>query len=40
MAVVQVGQMGGTNQIAEARKLLANARRALYALLAEAESDA
>jgi DNA-binding PadR family transcriptional regulator len=40
MAVVQVGQMGSTDQIAEARKLLANARRALYSLLAEAEADA
>jgi DNA-binding PadR family transcriptional regulator len=40
MAVVQVGQMGSTRQIAEARKLLASARRALYSLLAEAETDA
>jgi DNA-binding PadR family transcriptional regulator len=40
MAVFQVGQMGSTNQIAEARKLLANARRALYSLLAEVENDA
>jgi DNA-binding PadR family transcriptional regulator len=40
MAVVQVGQMGSREQIAEARKLLANARRALYSLLAEAENDA
>jgi DNA-binding PadR family transcriptional regulator len=40
MAAGQIGQMGSAHQIAEARDLLANARRALYSLLAEDEPDA
>ena len=37
MAVAQIGHIGSNAQIGEARKLLANARRGLYALLAEDE---
>jgi DNA-binding PadR family transcriptional regulator len=40
MAVVQIGHMGNPPQIAEARTVLANARRALYSLLAGDETDA
>jgi DNA-binding PadR family transcriptional regulator len=40
MAVIQVGHMGSAHQILEARNALASARRALYALLAEDETDA
>ena len=40
MAAVQVGHMGSAQQIAEARTALANARRALYSLLAADETDA
>ena len=37
MAAGQIGHMGSAHQIAEARSVLANARRALYSLLAEDE---
>jgi DNA-binding PadR family transcriptional regulator len=37
MAAGQIGHMGTTHQMAEARKILADARRGLYALLAEDE---
>ena len=37
MAAGQIGHMGSPHQIAEARGLLASARRALYSLLAEDE---
>ena len=37
MAAGQIGHMGSAHQITEARSVLANARRALYALLAEDE---
>lgn len=40
MAAAQIGHMGSPQQIAQARTLLANARRALYSLLAEDEPDA
>ena len=40
MAAGQIGHMGSAHQIAEARTVLASARRALYALLAEDEPDA
>jgi DNA-binding PadR family transcriptional regulator len=40
MAVVQIGHMGSPRQIADARTVLANARRALYSLLADDETDA
>jgi DNA-binding PadR family transcriptional regulator len=40
MAAVQVGHMGSAEQITGARDALANARRALYSLLAEDETDA
>jgi DNA-binding PadR family transcriptional regulator len=40
MAAAQIGHMGSPHQIAQARTLLANARRALYSLLAEDEPDA
>ena len=39
MAAAQIGHMGSPNQIAQARALLANARRALYSLLAEDEPN-
>src|SRR6266487_3358061 len=37
MAAAQIGHMGSAHQITEARGVLANARRALYSLLAEDE---
>jgi DNA-binding PadR family transcriptional regulator len=37
MAVVQIARMGSARQLAEGRTALANARRALYTLLAEDE---
>ena len=40
MAAMQVGHMGSTHQIGEAHTVLAKARRALYALLAEDETTA
>jgi hypothetical protein len=40
MAAVQIGHMGNSRQIAEARRVLADARRALYSLLAADETDA
>jgi len=40
MAAMQVGHMGSTHQIGEAHAVLAKARRALYALLAEDETTA
>jgi DNA-binding PadR family transcriptional regulator len=40
MAAVQIGHMGSPRQIAEARTVLADARRALYSLLAADETDA
>src|SRR5262249_53179743 len=39
MAAAQIAHLGNANQIAKARSILADARRALYALLAEDESD-
>ena len=39
MAAGQIGQMGSARQVTAARGVLANARRALYALLAEDEPD-
>jgi DNA-binding PadR family transcriptional regulator len=39
MAAVQIAHIGKTSQIAKARAILADARRALYAVLAEDESD-
>jgi DNA-binding PadR family transcriptional regulator len=39
MAVGQIGHLGGATQIAKARDILVEARRALYSLLAEDESD-
>jgi DNA-binding PadR family transcriptional regulator len=39
MAAGQIGHIGNTNQVAKARGVLAEARRALYSLLAEDESD-
>jgi DNA-binding PadR family transcriptional regulator len=35
MAAAQIGHVGNERQVSEARKLLAGARRSLYALLAE-----
>jgi DNA-binding PadR family transcriptional regulator len=40
MAAAQIGHMGSTKQITEARTVLASARRALYSLLAGDEADA
>ncbi len=40
MAAGQIAHMGSAHQITEARSVLANARRALYSLLAEDEPDA
>jgi DNA-binding PadR family transcriptional regulator len=40
MAAGQLGHMGSAHQIGEARGVLANARRALYSLLAADEPDA
>jgi DNA-binding PadR family transcriptional regulator len=39
MAAGQVGHLGTANQVAKARSILAEARRALYSILAEDESD-
>jgi len=39
MAAAQIGPLGHANQIARASSVLAEARRALYSLLAEDESD-
>jgi hypothetical protein len=39
MAAVQIAHLGKASQIAKARDILADARRALYAVLAEDESD-
>ena len=39
MAAVQIGHAGDAGQVAKARGILADARRALYSLLAEDESD-
>jgi DNA-binding PadR family transcriptional regulator len=40
MAAGQIGHIGSPHQITAARSVLANARRALYTLLAEDEADA
>jgi DNA-binding PadR family transcriptional regulator len=40
MAVIQLGHMGSAHQVTGARDVLANARRALYSLLAEDETEA
>ena len=40
MAAAQIARMGTAHQLVEARSVLANARRALYNLLAEDEPDA
>lgn len=39
MTAGQIGHLGDTNQIAQARRILADARKALYALLVEDEND-
>jgi DNA-binding PadR family transcriptional regulator len=39
MAAGQIGQIGSASQIAKARRILAEARRALYSLLAEDAKD-
>jgi DNA-binding PadR family transcriptional regulator len=39
MAAGQIGHLGGADQIAKARGILAQARRSLYSLLAEDEND-
>jgi hypothetical protein len=39
MAAAQVGHLGNANQIANARGVLAEARRGLYSLLAEDENE-
>jgi DNA-binding PadR family transcriptional regulator len=39
MAAGQIGHLGSADQISKARGVLAEARRALYSLLAEDESD-
>jgi DNA-binding PadR family transcriptional regulator len=39
MAAGQIGHLGSANQVAKARSILAEARRALYSVLAEDESD-
>ena len=39
MAVGQIGHLGAEDQVAKARGILVDARRALYSLLAEDESD-
>jgi len=39
MTAGQLGRLGDANQVAKARAVLADARRALYAVLAEEESD-
>ena len=40
MAAGQIGHIGSTRQVADARRVLSDARRALYVLLAEGEPDA
>ena len=39
MAAAQIGQLGDATHVGKARGLLAEARRGLYALLAEDETD-
>ncbi len=39
MAAGQIGHLGSADQVAKARDILATARRSLYSLLAEDESD-
>lgn len=39
MAVGQIGHLGATDQVAKARTILVEARRALYSLLAEEDGD-
>jgi DNA-binding PadR family transcriptional regulator len=39
MAAGQIGNLGGADQVDKARGILAQARRSLYSLLAEDESD-
>src|SRR5262249_35076928 len=39
MTAGQIGRLGDANQIAKARAVLAEARRALYSVLAEEERD-
>jgi hypothetical protein len=39
MAIFQLAQAGTPDQIAQAREVLTNARRALYGILAEDETD-
>jgi len=39
MAAGQIGRLGSADQVAKARGILSEARRALYTLLAEDESD-
>jgi DNA-binding PadR family transcriptional regulator len=39
MAAGQIGHLGSAKQVADARGVLAEARRAIYSLLAEDESD-
>ena len=39
LAAGQIGHLGDTSQIAKARRILADARKALYALLADDEND-
>jgi len=39
MAAGQIGHLGAANQVAKARGVLADARRALYALLGEDDTD-
>jgi DNA-binding PadR family transcriptional regulator len=39
MAAGQIGHLGTAHQVAKARSILAEARRALYSILAEDESD-
>lgn len=39
MATGQIGHLGNPSQIAEARRILADARKALYSLLAEGNDD-
>jgi hypothetical protein len=39
MATGQIGHLGDASQIAKARRILSDARKALYSLLAEDEDD-
>jgi hypothetical protein len=39
MAAGQIGHLGSASQVAKARSILAEARRSLYSILAEDESD-